>query len=611
MAIDNEKAIATGVDNVESDGSGTPKRHSHEPKRASYERHDEIDGHPDYIDPHNLDIGNHGHGTVDLPDDEYQVTVKTWIVVAVLSMSYGTSFWIVPGMSSVQTEVSTQLGNAGNAVYYNACYTIAGSVAFMICGANSDLFGRRWFIIGGNILTFIGYIVGGSAKSTTALIVCFTFLGFGGGNCQLAAFGLPELLPNKWRPMGVVMADSSTIFSVIVGPVASRFAIQHGQQWRWLLYGPAIVQAVLCPLLIWLYYPPKHPRGIPWKQAVRELDYFGMILFILAVCLILVGILYTTFLPSSSPKVIGPLVAGFGVLVCFAAWETFMPLKQPLTPSRIWRVDYGREFTAPFLVGFVVTMFFYGTNVTYPTMVAVFFTTPESTSTWPMKLSLPQGLGIATGATILLTFGNRIRHYKWTLLSSVTIMTVFGGLTALSNPDRLGMTIAFVFLSQVGYGFAQYLSISYIQMGVDQVELGIGGGLAGVSRTSGGSIAIAVYSSILANSLSRRAAILVPAAVTALGLPASSIPDVFLALPVSTAALLKVPGMTPAIAAAAGGAWQQSYVYALRMVAYASIGFGGAAIICCFLINPIDHKMTNRIEVFLENTENADKNVYH
>jgi hypothetical protein len=30
------------------------------------------------------------------------------------------------------------------------------AIAFMICGANSDLFGRRWFICGGNVLAFIG-----------------------------------------------------------------------------------------------------------------------------------------------------------------------------------------------------------------------------------------------------------------------------------------------------------------------------------------------------------------------------------------------------------------------------------------------------------------------
>lgn len=38
--------------------------------------------------------------------------------------------------------------------------------------------------------------------------------------------------------------------------------------------------------------------------------------------------------------------------------------------------------------------------------------------------------------------------------------------------------MAFVFLCEAGYGFAQYLSITFIQAGVGQTELGIAGALA-------------------------------------------------------------------------------------------------------------------------------------
>lgn len=38
------------------------------------------------------------------------------------------------------------------------------------------------------------------------IIVGMALLGFGGANCQMAAFALPELLPNKWRHIGVVIA---------------------------------------------------------------------------------------------------------------------------------------------------------------------------------------------------------------------------------------------------------------------------------------------------------------------------------------------------------------------------------------------------------------------
>lgn len=46
---------------------------------------------------------------------------------------------------------------------------------------------------------------------------------------------------------------------------------------------------------------------IPFRIAIRQLDYVGGALFIVAASLILTGIVYTTILGASSTKVIGTL----------------------------------------------------------------------------------------------------------------------------------------------------------------------------------------------------------------------------------------------------------------------------------------------------------------
>ena len=99
----------------------------------------------------------------------------------------------------------------------------------MVCGANSDLFGRRYFILGGQVFVFIGAIVGGTSHSIAQTIAAHVLLGFGSGNCQLAAFAIPELLPNRWRHIGVVIADTVTFFDVIGGPPTSRVSVAHGE----------------------------------------------------------------------------------------------------------------------------------------------------------------------------------------------------------------------------------------------------------------------------------------------------------------------------------------------------------------------------------------------
>ncbi|ORY03042.1 fungal trichothecene efflux pump [Clohesyomyces aquaticus] len=481
----------------------------------------------------------------------------------------------------------------------------------MICGANSDLFGRRWFLIMGNVLLFVGHLMCGLAKNGTTMIAGFAIIGFGAGNAQLAAFALPELLPNKWRHISITIADLGTWIAVVVGPIAARYAIVQ-DTWRWLFHAPTIGAAISVVALYFLYFPPQHPRGLPFGAALRELDYIGGVLFILAGTLILVGILYTQIIPSSSPKVIGLLVGGFGALLGFIGYEHFAPnLTQPLTPTHIFTKDKGREFTAPFIVGFVVTMFYYMTNIVYPTQCAVLFLNETSTIKESVLLTLPSNIGLVFGEILLMIFGTPFGHWKWTLTGSVTIMVFFGALLGLGDPTRKTMMMVFVFLSQTGFGWAQMLSITFIQFGVPQVELGVSGGLAGVSRFAGGAIAISVYSTILSNTLTTSILSLVPAAVTPLGLPATSIPLILGALPKGSKALSAVPGITPEIMAAAGAAFQQAYTHALRVTALSSLSFGIIAIIACICCNDIGKKMNEKIEVFLENDEFADRNRFH
>ncbi|OAG00551.1 MFS general substrate transporter [Paraphaeosphaeria sporulosa] len=494
--------------------------------------------------------------------------------------------------------------------WLTSVYSLGGTVAFMVCGANSDLFGRRAFILLGNILMIVGSIVGATSHSIGQSIAAHTLFGLGGGNCQIAAFALPELLPNKWRHIGVVIADAGIYFDVIVGPVVSRIAYKHNA-WRWGYWAVTIVQGISCAILLCFYFPPKHPRGIPWGEALRNLDYVGMVSFTGAAVMILSGIVYVQLVPSNSPEVIGLLVAGFACLVFFAAWETFARPKEALAPTRLFTANKGRRLTAPFICGFVVTMFYYANNITWPTMLGVYFTSAITPPHIVYLFATVQGFGIFTGAMLLAFFGKRIQHWRWQMGVPIMIMTFFGAMLAYVTPERESCGIAFAFLSSTGYGYAQYLSIAYIQFGADQTELGISGGLAGVARYSGGAVAVTLFLTILNTVQTSWASIHVVAAAEAAGASPATASAVLAALPLGAAALEKVQGLTTAIAEAAGAAFVQSYVEGVKKVAFASLGFGGLAIIACFFLEDIGPKMNDQIEVFLENDVQAEKNVYH
>lgn len=150
----------------------------------------------------------------------------------------------------------------------------------------------------------------------------------------------------------------------------------------------------------------------------------------------------------------------------------------------------------------------------------------------------------------------------------------------------------------------------------------------GTARNAGGAVAICVYSTVFGHKQAAVAAKVVPAAVIAAGGTTATAKAVLEALPLGAAALEKVPGITANIATAAGIAYQESFTKGLqyvspvqstrllltcwnRAIAFTTIGFGVVLIIAVFFCNDIGHKMNNKIEVFLENDKNAEKNEFH
>lgn len=83
----------------------------------------------------------------------------------ILSMQFGTAFWPIPTVTAMGGSVASNLGDPTAAAWYVTSFVLAVCIAFMTCGANSDLFGRRNFILMGNILALVSRSPGESCFS--------------------------------------------------------------------------------------------------------------------------------------------------------------------------------------------------------------------------------------------------------------------------------------------------------------------------------------------------------------------------------------------------------------------------------------------------------------
>lgn len=116
--------------------------------------------------------------------------------------------------------------------------------------------------------------------------------------------------------------------------------------------------------------PPAHPRGIPYKDAIKGLDWIGGFLFTAGSVPVLVGIVNTTYMNRSDSRVIAPLCAGFVCIILFGFWESLSKVKYPFCPPEIFASHKGREFTVPFCLTFIVVGFFYSASIIFPTLLS-------------------------------------------------------------------------------------------------------------------------------------------------------------------------------------------------------------------------------------------------
>jgi MFS family permease len=73
--------------------------------------------------------------------------------------------------------INEDLGPDASYVWIATGYTLAVGVSALLWGRLSDVFGRRWFFIGGNAFSLLGSIMGAVAPNIVTLIFAQVFIG--------------------------------------------------------------------------------------------------------------------------------------------------------------------------------------------------------------------------------------------------------------------------------------------------------------------------------------------------------------------------------------------------------------------------------------------------
>lgn len=173
----------------------------------------------------------------------------------------------------------------------------------MLVGRFGDIFGRRYFLIGGQFLGLIGAIVCATAKNVPTVIGGSALCGLAAAVQLTFTFVIAELVPNKARPLVNAAIFITTFpFAAFGGIIAQKFITNTEKSWRWNYYLNIITCGLSVILFAGCYFPPgwnvKH-KGESKLNGLKNFDYLGFVLYAAGLILVLLGLCKDSILLSS------------------------------------------------------------------------------------------------------------------------------------------------------------------------------------------------------------------------------------------------------------------------------------------------------------------------
>ena len=261
-----------------------------------------------------------------------------------------------------QTIVSTALptilrelgGSIQNYSWIVTGYLLTSTVLVPIYGKLSDLWGRKWFFMGGIIVFLAGSALSGASQNITQLIIFRAIQGVGAGAIMPIAFAIigdifTPAERGKWQGL------FSGVFGLasIIGPLLGGY-ITDTFSWHWIFYINVPLGAVA---LVVLFFTLPVFRN---AQASNQIDYLGTALLIVGITPLLLGFSLAGSGPGlyawDSVQIITMFsIAGVGILA-FILWEMFGS-KSPVLDLRLFK---NRIFTISIIATIMIGAAMFG-----------------------------------------------------------------------------------------------------------------------------------------------------------------------------------------------------------------------------------------------------------
>ena len=369
--------------------------------------------------------------------------------------------------------------------WVTTAYLLASTSMIPVIGKLGDLYGRKWFIVGGVVVFLIGSALCGAAWGMTELILFRGIQGLGAGMIFANIFtSIADIFPDPARRakyQGVFFAVFS--LSSVIGPTLGGW-ITDNFSWRWVFY-------VNIPLGLFSLVVLPFVLRQSERRPGAKIDFLGAATITASVAALLLALSWVgEGYAWGDTRVVAGFVVSAVLLALFIPIELRAP--EPVIPLSLFK---SRVFTTSALLMFLVGIGMFGIILYTPLFVQGALgksATGSGTVLTPLVFAMTF-VGILGGQIIA-----RVRRVKPFTIFGTVMMSVGVFLLTTMNVDTTQATVAlYLGVTGLGLGLIMPTATLAVQNSVEKRLLGVATSSTQFVRSVGSTVGTAAIGSIV------------------------------------------------------------------------------------------------------------------
>lgn len=398
-------------------------------------------------------------------------------------------------VSTAMPRIIQSLTGFDRYAWVTTAYMLTSTAAVPIFGKLSDIYGRKWFLLGGTIFFLATSALCGAAgyfplfapsphAGMDQLILFRGMQGIAGGMLMALTFTvIGDIFPPAERGKYQGLFSAVWAFASVIGPTLGGW-ITDSFSWRWVFYVNLPVGAIA---LLALYY------GFPYirpAQTTRRIDYLGVITLLGFLSPMLVALDSAADAGWTSFNVLGLLGVALVMLVAFVFVES--KAAEPIIPLSLFQEPIVRVCTMSLLINGIAM---FGAILFIPLFMQ---TVIQISATESGSLLTPMMLMMTVGSVTAGQIASRTGRYKWLAITGSALMVFGMALLAQMGEDTTRwICVRNMMLVGLGLGLQTPIYTLAVQNVAEPRMIGAATATTQFFRSIGGTLGAAIFGSLM------------------------------------------------------------------------------------------------------------------